>query len=367
MPLELVREVDKAVEAMILATRESPYHGPEEQETLYWQADVRIRQLSASPLFLALHVRFVELAGNSATTSCTFLISLFLNISIIPLAIKQIPLTSPSMTSMIQLAAFNNTFQSTARNTGFLVLIDAYCTPIFHYLLDDVSDREQLHYTAIGVLLALTYESTLFLLHATGDSIGAILLPAIGVFVGIQLGLTFLVSRYINYASRGLFGRSNTLSLVGIFMLGSQNTLFQANHLAKRAFAPLSRRPKELRPVSPLQLLREANLHSPYFWLPPGYIRLLRIHKRQALESGIHCQFLVVPLASAPPYEAVSYVWGSPTKDKFIRVNNADLAITNSAHEIIQRRHSFGESELSGSIRSASTSEMSMKRPNKCR
>ncbi|KAM7195816.1 Heterokaryon incompatibility protein (HET) domain containing protein [Rhypophila sp. PSN 637] len=342
MPLELVREVDKAVEAIVLATRESPDdRTPEKQETLYWQADLRVRQLSVSPIFLALHFRFVELAGHWATTSWTFWVSLFLNISIIPLAIKQIPLASPSMTSMIQLAAFNNTFQSTISNTGFLVWIDAYCTPIFHYLLDDISDREQLHYTAIGVLLALTYESTLFLLHATGDSIVVILLTAIGMFVGVQLVLTLLVSRYIKYASRGLFGRSNTSSLVGIFTLGAQNTLFQAGNLAKRAFAPLSRRPKELRPVSPLRFSLEANLHSPYSWLPPGYFRLLRIPKRQPSESRIHCQFIVVPLASAPPYEAVSYVWGSPTKDKFISVNNTDLAITSSAYEIIQRRHSF--------------------------
>ncbi|PVH78552.1 hypothetical protein DL98DRAFT_352075, partial [Cadophora sp. DSE1049] len=49
---------------------------------------------------------------------------------------------------------------------------------------------------------------------------------------------------------------------------------------------------------------------------------------------------IIVSLVSPPSYEAISYVWGNPLKEKSIVVDHLNLEITKSAYDIIHRRRS---------------------------
>lgn len=69
-------------------------------------------------------------------------------------------------------------------------------------------------------------------------------------------------------------------------------------------------------------------------------IRLLRIHKRDGNprekdEIVISCTFSIVSLDEFPEYEALSYVWGDPSKAKTIRINNEPVGITKNLYEAL--------------------------------
>ncbi|KAK0736757.1 heterokaryon incompatibility protein-domain-containing protein, partial [Apiosordaria backusii] len=46
----------------------------------------------------------------------------------------------------------------------------------------------------------------------------------------------------------------------------------------------------------------------------------------------IHCTVRAVPLDSAPPYEALSYVWGSQTRSRPINVNGVEIRSKKSLY-----------------------------------
>jgi len=69
--------------------------------------------------------------------------------------------------------------------------------------------------------------------------------------------------------------------------------------------------------------------------LPLGHIRLLHI-EAGVDESPIRCRLVTTSLESSPPYEALSYTWGSTEQDLTITCDNVPLFVTQNLHDAIQ-------------------------------
>lgn len=81
-------------------------------------------------------------------------------------------------------------------------------------------------------------------------------------------------------------------------------------------------------------------------------IRLLRLPQRrqqcedQTIEQEISCAFSVVSLEDAPVYEALSYVWGEPAKEKTILIDNEPVAVTRNLHDALSQLQSPDEERI---------------------
>lgn len=77
----------------------------------------------------------------------------------------------------------------------------------------------------------------------------------------------------------------------------------------------------------------------------PREIRLLRLLRRKPV-APIRCELVHVPLDTAPPYEAISYVWGDPTPVHDVVVDGYRYRVTASVYEILHLRQSLWEDRL---------------------
>jgi Heterokaryon incompatibility protein (HET) len=74
-----------------------------------------------------------------------------------------------------------------------------------------------------------------------------------------------------------------------------------------------------------------------YKALPEGeYIRLIEL-LAGAFTDEIRCELFVVKLSQAPPFEAISYVWGDPNDRKDITCSAQRLRITTNLFGALQR------------------------------
>ncbi|KAL8366330.1 hypothetical protein RB595_004885 [Gaeumannomyces hyphopodioides] len=83
-----------------------------------------------------------------------------------------------------------------------------------------------------------------------------------------------------------------------------------------------------------------------YTSLPEGSVRILRLLPSSNQESRIECQLITSMLDSGrtPPYEALSYVWGSENDKKPIYVDGKELRVTANLHVALSHlRHRFWE------------------------
>ena len=77
--------------------------------------------------------------------------------------------------------------------------------------------------------------------------------------------------------------------------------------------------------------------------LPNGHIRLLKLMPHRDKNAPIQCHilshFLCDPDSGDGPhlYEALSYVWGSPAKPRFVSTEEGSLAITRNLHAALVR------------------------------
>jgi hypothetical protein len=69
--------------------------------------------------------------------------------------------------------------------------------------------------------------------------------------------------------------------------------------------------------------------------LPLDYIRLLRI-EAGVDESPIRCRLVTTSLEASPPYEALSYAWGSTEQDSIITCDDVPLFVTQNLYDAIQ-------------------------------
>jgi hypothetical protein len=69
--------------------------------------------------------------------------------------------------------------------------------------------------------------------------------------------------------------------------------------------------------------------------LPPDHIRLLHI-EAGVDDSPIRCRLVTTSLEASPPYEALSYTWGSIEQDSTITCDDIPLFVTQNLYDAIQ-------------------------------
>lgn len=69
--------------------------------------------------------------------------------------------------------------------------------------------------------------------------------------------------------------------------------------------------------------------------LPPDHIRLIQI-EAGPIEARIRCKLQVTSFHNAPPYEALSYTWGSLEQASFITCDDIPLRVTNNLFDAFQ-------------------------------
>ena len=75
-----------------------------------------------------------------------------------------------------------------------------------------------------------------------------------------------------------------------------------------------------------------------YVDLAPGAFRLLSLHPRRLRKDDcIETSISIHRLADAPPYEALSYVWGQSEHPIQIIVNDRPSYVTKNLHEALMR------------------------------
>lgn len=79
-----------------------------------------------------------------------------------------------------------------------------------------------------------------------------------------------------------------------------------------------------------------------YSELGTGQIRLLKLETSRQSRGHLRGSLVDVDINNPPPFEAVSYVWGSPAKDHTIYCNGRKLRIQASCYNALSYlRHRF--------------------------
>ncbi|KAI1818309.1 putative heterokaryon incompatibility protein [Poronia punctata] len=76
-----------------------------------------------------------------------------------------------------------------------------------------------------------------------------------------------------------------------------------------------------------------------YAALGPGEIRLLKLSKHTPW-SPVRCELAPVVLDDAPPFETISYTWGSLPSTKLLILNNKRLIVSERVYDIVRDRAS---------------------------
>ncbi|CAL3973716.1 unnamed protein product [Diplocarpon coronariae] len=82
-----------------------------------------------------------------------------------------------------------------------------------------------------------------------------------------------------------------------------------------------------------------------YSKLNTGQIRLLTVLRRTP-SSKLQCQLSHVLLSEAPPYEAISYCWGTDLPTKVISVDGKSMLVLDAVYEVLRYRYSFRHCRL---------------------
>lgn len=69
--------------------------------------------------------------------------------------------------------------------------------------------------------------------------------------------------------------------------------------------------------------------------LPPDYIRLLYI-EASCEESPIRCRLVNTSLQASPPYEALSYTWGSVEQDSIVTCDGFPMLVTHNLYDALR-------------------------------
>jgi hypothetical protein len=229
--------------------------------------------------------------------------------------------------------------------------------PLLMHTLENISDRTEVRWVLIGLLLDLIYLGTAALISQANDfglrSIGLIVSVCVGEYVllnagvvvifksgpwdvffwrisplleflksstrfAVQLLLLFVLNRFTRYLFATLFApRSRYLSVY----LRLRHILYGTNSLNNTAHV------KDTNPDVYQELPEEKTIRV---------LQVLQGWPSQKLE----CKFKIIQLGGSDSYEAVSYVWGDPSATHSIVVNGQHLQITKSAYDIIHRRRS---------------------------
>lgn len=82
-----------------------------------------------------------------------------------------------------------------------------------------------------------------------------------------------------------------------------------------------------------------------YDMLQEGHIRLLKVSRRTPF-SGLRCRIIHIPLLEAPPYEAVSYCWGTDPATKLLVIDGKAMHVLDSVWDVLHHRYSIRQERL---------------------
>lgn len=109
-------------------------------------------------------------------------------------------------------------------------------------------------------------------------------------------------------------------------------------------FYPALFRALHLQTWTPIRLRRGAKENLPeyeYTELEENQIRLLLLYPRHPQES-LRCSMFKTTLSSAPPFEAISYCWGTPAnRSSKVSVNGHHVLVTPNAVEVLKKNTSY--------------------------
>ena len=248
---------------------------------------------------------------------------------------------------------------SVTRLIGALFSLGAILWPFVLHTWENISDRTEVRWVLIGLLLDLVYLGTARLISQV-DKLGLKSIGLVLVVLAAECAI-FCLGVHIIFIDGPWTRFVAIISPVSNFLqsftrYSAQLLLFYLNRCARYILAATftPRLPR----IGTSEFL--ANLRNELYStsLPnntsygPGIssyayqglqgrdtIRLLLIRKGSPSQE-LECNFKVVQLGSPEAYEAVSYVWGHPSATHSILVDGRRLAITKSAYDIIHRRRS---------------------------
>ncbi|KAK1765883.1 heterokaryon incompatibility protein-domain-containing protein, partial [Phialemonium atrogriseum] len=204
--------------------------------------------------------------------------------------------------------------------------------PFVDHLQDDISDRDQVRLLLVGALLS-GFFSIVAEAMAHYKTFRGIL--AINIGAAIAVLLRALPGKVVRH--RVVWAAEQ------IVLYATRMLLILANRAAKSLMRVLGQ---------PSGGIHGSSRNQPeekyqYRHLIGTQIRLLRVFPGLPSEP-IRCRLETVALGTAPPFEAVSYVWGSADLVRFVVIDNdgegddesTRLDVTDSAYSIIARRRS---------------------------
>ncbi|KAK2626472.1 hypothetical protein QTJ16_003647 [Diplocarpon rosae] len=241
--------------------------------------------------------------------------------------------------------------KSAMRIFGTYLCLDTFFTPLLWYAYEDISDCTEIRWVMIGCALDIVYVGTglltvlfgpiLVILAATASWLGICVIAALTLNPGWTIALARAapefqtpgkpfesIPRYVLQLVMFRLNRVVRYSIRKFETLAQWHTLKDESHILWNGANPYHYR----------SLKNEVPKNKRHF-------RLLRILKGNPSDR-VACRLEVVSLDHPGEYEAVSYVWGDPTKSRSISIDGLNLSITKSAYDIIHRRRSAWQDRL---------------------
>jgi Heterokaryon incompatibility protein (HET) len=209
--------------------------------------------------------------------------------------------------------------------------------PIRSHVLGSTTDSDflawmQIYENELYFYLAATFSSTM---ASKLWQLRTVIIKAFLSILTIVAVIVYINSNLVGYWIQRIcvsviFHTPTTLlSVRGIFFRVFEYLCFQIHHLD----VSLGRKKRLLR--KPLcQTYPYRSLES------PRHIRLLQIRRRQLFHEPL-CEIIHVHINDAPPYEALSYVWGQRDPSIPLKIGDYQLFVTQSVEEFLFYHRSF--------------------------
>lgn len=193
---------------------------------------------------------------------------------------------------------------------------------------------DSLFFTYAGVIISAIW-THLILLSCLG--VGIVVLLPLSATLAARLGEkeTAKMYEHESHFTRSVLFLVAIVSRVGISIYKVASNARQIPKNVNGYLLEVSRpRPGTYRQKFPDDIYQYESLDA-----PSQEIRLLKLTRNPL--TGINCSLKRFSLQEAPPYEAISYIWGSSTKDYLIFLDGHWLPITGNAYKIFRDRASY--------------------------
>ena len=340
-----IREMDVAAQALRKAlTTAAPARDRDTKQENFNAAVSIVVWHCLKPSFGALAVAFLDYIVGSPLSRKAVSVLPILLITLAAIS-KQRPAAAVTVLCILStLPWFSSSF---TRLLGSYLCFDTFFSPILWYTYEDISDHTEIRWVMIGCVLDVVYLWTVGLnsLFRPLFAIPLVFMSWIGILiagmVAFDPGWAISIAQS---APPDLKVPGKPLETIPRYML--QRVTFRLNRYVRY----WGKKSGILTHKDAVVSLRQK---LPYRYMPlyngiPGHKRDFRLLKilKGASTDGLKCRTVIASLDSPPAYEAISYVWGSPSKERSIVVDHLDLEVTKSACDIIHRRRSPWQDRL---------------------